>query len=425
MIAEARSPRVHIVGAGIAGLACAVRLAGQGRPVTLYEAAAQAGGRCRSYRDAKLDRRIDNGNHILLSANREALSYLEEIGARDTLVGPDEAVFPFVDLASGTRWTLRPNAGWLPWWIASAARRVPDTRLGDYLAGLRLAGARPEQRVVDLIAPGTALFERFWRPLTVAALNTAPEEASAKLLWLVVRETFFKGEAACRPLIAREGLGETFVAPALARLEAAGAEIRFQQRLRALEQSEGRANLLDFGETRVALQPGESLVLAVTPAVAADLLPGLTVPDDSRPIVNAHIVLPRRDLLPPDLPFLGLVGGSTDWIFVRDDVASLTVSAAETLAEESNEAVAAKLWHDTARALGLDEALEPPIRVIKEKRATLAQTPQALLRRPPARTALNNLFLAGDWTDTGYPATIESAVRSGRAAAALVGRGTA
>ena len=413
--------RVHVVGAGIAGLASAVRLTRQGRPVTLYEAAARAGGRCRSFHDSQLDRRIDNGNHILLSANREALSYLEEIGARQTLVGPSHAAFPFVDLANGARWTLKPNSGWLPWWIASAARRVPDTTLGDYLAGLRLARARPEDRVVDLIEPGTALFERFWRPLTVAALNTAPEEASAALLWLVVRETFFKGEAACRPLIARDGLGESFVEPALTLLRDAGAEIRFNHRLRALEQTDGRAAALSFGDDLLALDADEQVVLAVPPVVAGDLLPDLTVPDDSRPIVNAHIILPQPDLLPPDLPFLGLVGGSTDWIFVRGDVASLTVSAASELAEDSNEEVARKLWHDTARALRLDPALAPPIRVIKEKRATLAQTPQALLRRPPPRTNLDNLFLAGDWTDTGYPATIESAVRSGRAAAALIG----
>ncbi len=419
MTADPSAARVHVVGAGIAGLACAVRLARGGRRVALYEAAARAGGRCRSFHDGQLDRRIDNGNHILLSANREALSYLEEIGARDSLIGPERAVFPFVDLASGARWRLRPNAGRLPWWIASAARQVPDTGLGDYLAGLRLARAKPADRVVDLIAPGTALFERFWRPLTVAALNTAPEEASAALLWLVVRETFFKGEAACRPLIAREGLGESFVEPALARLQGAGAEVRFKQRLRAIETAEGRAAALDFGEARVALGQADRVVLAVPPAVAADLLPGLTVPDDSRPIVNAHIILPEADLLPPELPFLGLVGGSTDWVFVRGDVASLTVSAAEDLAELGNDEVAARLWHDTARALGLDESRQPPIRVIKEKRATLAQTPQALQRRPPARTDLSNLFLAGDWTDTGYPATIESAVRSGRAAAAL------
>ena len=421
MSTDPKAARVHVVGAGIAGLACAVRLARQGRPVTLYEAAARAGGRCRSFHDGQLDRRIDNGNHILLSANREALSYLEEIGARDSLVGPEHAIFPFVDLATGVRWTLRPNAGRLPWWIASAARRVPDTRLGDYLAGLRLARAKPTDRVVDLIKPGTALFERFWRPLTVAALNTAPEEASAALLWLVVRETFFQGEAACRPLIAREGLGESFVEPALALLRAAGAEIRFNQRLRALERAADRATALSFGDEQVVVAPDESVVLAVTPAVAGDLLPGLTVPDDSRPIVNAHIILPQSDLLPPDLPFLGLVGGSTDWVFVRGDVASLTVSAAEDLAERSNEEVARRLWQDTARALRLDPALAPPIRVIKEKRATLAQTPQALLRRPPPKTELANLLLAGDWTDTGYPATIESAVRSGRAAAALIG----
>ena len=96
-------PRVHVVGAGISGLACAVRLAKAGRAVTLHEAAAQAGGRCRSYFDAKLGRQIDNGNHLLLSANRVALSYVEEIGARDSLISPERAAFPFVDLQSGER----------------------------------------------------------------------------------------------------------------------------------------------------------------------------------------------------------------------------------------------------------------------------------------------------------------------------------
>ncbi len=123
---------------------------------------------------------------------------------------------------------------------------------------------------------------------------------------------------------------------------------------------------------------------------------------------------------PAGLPLLGLIGGTADWIFLRGAIVSLTVSAATGLVDEPSEDIARKMWRDTARALELAPALNPPIRVIKEKRATFAQTPAALALRAPARTAWANLLLAGDWTDTGYPATIESAVRSGRKAAEIV-----
>ncbi len=416
--------RVYVVGAGISGLSCAVRLTRGGRAVTLYEAAAQAGGRCRSYYDAKLERNIDNGNHMLLSANTAALSYLEEIGARQSLRAPAETAFGFVDLRSGASWTLRPNAGPLPWWIFAPGRRVPGTRAGAYLAGLRLAFAKPNQTVAQVLDPADPLWERFWEPLTVAALNTAPEEAAARLQWPVLREAFARGSAACRPLVARDGLGPSFIDPALALLREAGTEVHFNRRLRAIEFAESRAARLDFGEQSVALGPHDRVVVAVPPTAAAALLPELAAPDDSRPIVNGHIRLAEAPRLPPgmaeDRPFLGLVGGAAQWLFLRGDVVSLTVSAAAALSERPSEEIAGRFWAETARALGLDPAERPVIRIVKERRATFAQTPAALGRRAPARTRWANLALAGDWTDTGFPATIESAVRSGRAAARAV-----
>src|SRR5271165_6383018 len=114
MRATESTGRVHVVGAGLAGLAAAVALAGNGRSAVLYESAPHAGGRCRSYFDAELGCRIDNGNHLLLAGNRAALDYLERIGALGSLEGPPEAVFPFVDAATGERWTVRPNPGTLP-----------------------------------------------------------------------------------------------------------------------------------------------------------------------------------------------------------------------------------------------------------------------------------------------------------------------
>ncbi len=403
-----------------------MRLVREGRAVTLYEAAAQAGGRCRSYHDAKLDRSIDNGNHMLLSANVAALSYLDEIGARHSLRAPQEAAYGFVDLRNGARWTLRPNAGPLPWWILVPGRRVPETRPGAYLAGLRLAFAKPSQTVAEVLDPADPLWEAFWQPLTVAALNTAPEEAAARLLWPVVRETFGQGASACRPLIAREGLGASFVDPALALLREAGAELRFNRRLRAIGFGADRATRLDFGEEAVDLGPEERVVIAVPPNVAAALVPGLAAPDDSRPIVNGHIRLAQAPPLAPGMtaerPFLGLVGGAAQWLFLRGDVVSLTVSAAAGLAEQPSDDIAERFWAETVRALDLDPnpAERPTIRIVKERRATFAQTPEALGRRAPARSQWTNLALAGDWTDTGFPATIESAVRSGRAAAQVV-----
>lgn len=422
---QGRTPgRAHVVGAGIAGLAAALRLAKSGWQVSLYEAAAQAGGRCRSYVDAKLERSIDNGNHMLLAANTAALDFVREIGAADRLTQPRAAAFPFLDLASGESWTVTPSAGVIPWWIFSAGRRIPGTRASDYLAAWRLAVAGPDATVADCLGGRGPLWERFWVPLTVAALNTHPREASARLLWLVVRESFARGADACRPYVARRGLSDVFVDPALAALRRQGASVAFGRRLRALAFDGPRVAGLDFGDETFTVGAGEAVVLALPPAVAGDLVPGLAVPRDSRPIVNAHIRLPEgarpARALPAELPLLGLVGGAADWLFLRDDVASLTVSAAGELAERPAEGIAALMWRDTAKALGLDPAGEAVIRIIKEKRATLAQTPAALRLRAPARTRWVNLALAGDWTDTGYPATIESAVRSGAAAAAVL-----
>jgi hypothetical protein len=119
---------------------------------------------------------------------------------------------------------------------------------------------------------------------------------------------------------------------------------------------------------------------------------------------------------------LGLIGGTAEWLFVRDGLASVTASAADRLAEEPSEVIARRFWLDTAKALGLPAAPQPPVRIVKERRATFAQTPDQEARRAGARTPWPNLFLAGDWTATGLPATIEGAIRSGERAAGLVNR---
>jgi squalene-associated FAD-dependent desaturase len=406
--------QAHVIGAGLAGLAAAVVLAQAGRQVRLYEASAHAGGRCRSYFDAELGCRIDNGNHLLLSGNRRALGYLQRIGARSTLDEPGEAVFPFFDARTGERWSLRPNRGRVPWWILHRSRRVPRTRAADYFEALALRRADPAATVAGVLDRRHPLFAQLWAPLAVAALNTGVEHASARLFWRIIAETLGNGGAACRPLVPRDGLSETFVVPALETLRRAGAAMFWGARLRRLDFGGDRVSALRFDSGRVELA-GEDVVILATPApVAARMVPGLTVPELYSPIVNAHF---RRPAAPGSPLFIGVIGGTAEWIFRKRHVLSVTVSAAQDLVERSAEELAVILWRDTAAAYRLPLAPAPAARIVKERRATFLAEPRQLLRRPIAVTDWRNLILAGDYTDTGLPATIEGAIGSGFTAA--------
>ncbi len=408
---------VHIVGAGLAGLAAATRLSAAGIAVTVHEAANQAGGRCRSYHDPALDMTIDNGNHLLLSGNTSALAYLAEIGAQDRLVGPPQAAFPFIDLANNERWMLRPNDGLLPWWIFAANRRVPGTRPSDYLALARLLWSNPRQTVCEAMDCNGDLFHRLIRPVLLAALNTEPQESAAVLAAAVIRETLAAGGRACRPLIARDGLGSAFIDPALDFLRSRKANVQFGHRLRALSFDGERVTALQFADDTVTLQPGDAAVLAVPPVVAADLVPGLQTPTEFRAIVNAHFrIAPEKEVA----PLTGVVNGMVEWLFAFPDRLSVTISAADRLLETPRETLAEQIWREVRTIAGIDAEL-PRWQIVRERRATFAALPSENAKRPGPQTAYRNLVLAGDWTATALPATIESAVRSGHRAAQLVG----
>ncbi len=404
----------HIIGAGLAGLSAAVRLAERGRPVAVYEAAGQAGGRCRSYYDAGFGAEIDNGNHLLLSGNDAAMGYLKLVGGSSKLQGPPSAKFDFADLATGKRWTLDINEGRWPFWLFDPVRRVPDTKPAEYLSAAQLMWSGRGKVVTDVIRGQGALYDRLWQPLMLAALNTDPHEGSARLAGAIMRNTLAKGGSACHPIVA-EGLSAAFIEPAIAYIEKRGGSVLYGRRVRNLAFERGRVTTLNFGDSAVQIEGNGKVILAVPPWVAETLIPGLAVPDEFRAILNAHY----RVAPPPHIPrILGIIGGTVEWIFAFPGRMSITISGADRLIDRPRDELAATIWQEVAAVTGLPADL-PPWQIVKEKRATFAASPDQDAKRPGPKTGWSNLFLAGDWTQTGLPATIEGAIRSGERAARL------
>ena len=331
----------------------------------------------------------------------------------DLLSGPAAAVFDFADLRTGERWRLRPNEGRAPWWLLDRKRRAPGTSLQEYFAPLPLFWSPAGATVQHAMRCEGSLYERLWRPLLLAGLNTDPKEGSAALAGALLRGTLGGGGKACRPLIASEGLSPTFVDPATRFIAGRGGIVRLGDRLRDIRFGADSAVELEFESETFPLGREDAVVVAVPPWAARLLLPGIEAPEEFRGIVNAHFLASAPK---GHMPILGVIGGLTQWLFAYRDRLSVTISAAGELLDWSRESLAESIWREVAELTGCGPTL-PPWRIVKEKRATFAATPAQDAKRPNAQTRWSNVFLAGDWVQTGLPATIEGAVRSGCEAA--------
>lgn len=433
--------RVAVIGGGWAGCAAAVELAHKGLHVTLFEAARSLGGRARGVEvQGKI---LDNGQHILLGAYKETLRLLKRVGVdpRAALLRlPLQMRYP---AGSGGMDFVAPRLP-APWHMAIALLRAQGLAREDKLALARFTtSARWMRWGLNDDVPVSVLLERFdqterlirlmWRPLCLAALNTPPERASANVFLAVLRDSLGAKRAASDMLIPRLDLGALFPLAAARHLEAQGGAVHVGAKVGALA-STGAGWELQVGADR---QGFDAVVLATPPAQAASLLAplgetavaGQLGAFEYEPISTCYLQYDHAVRLP--LPFCALLDAPHEhrfgqFVFDRGQLdpnqaglLAVVVSAAGAAAALDQGALAAAIARQLSAAFGLPALAAPRwSRVITDKRATFACTPG--LARPGSATSLPGLVLAGDYTASDYPATLESAVRSGQGAAAAI-----
>jgi squalene-associated FAD-dependent desaturase len=421
-----------VVGAGYAGLAAAVELGTRGIAVTVFEAGRILGGRARRLEVDGLA--LDNGQHILSGAYRETLRLMRLVG-----VDADQALLrlPLALIYPGK---LRLAAPRLPaplhlaWALARARGATGAEKLGAMQFMNCLKTARFELHrdisVAELLDDHSqhGVFRRLvWEPLCVATLNTPAERASARVLLNVLRDTLGARRAASDLLLPRVDLTRLFPEAAAEFLHSRGGEVRTATRIGTISRDGS-----GFALGSAAQGSYSHVVVAVAPQHLAGLVEGLpelaeiraaVAAFDYEPILTCYLAYDESVTL--QAPMLGMDGGLTQWLFDRGrcggppGLLAAVISARGRHLELDHEALAAKVSAETAALLG--RPLTPRwTRVIEEKRATFACTPN--LVRPPCDTPLPGLYLAGDYVASDYPATIETAVRSGVRCAELIAK---
>jgi squalene-associated FAD-dependent desaturase len=439
---------VIVVGGGFAGLSAAVRVASLGARVLVLEAKARLGGRATSFVDRESGEVVDNGQHVLLGCYVDTFRFLDDIGASGNVRLQPQLAATMIDRRGKRSRLVCPAlpsplhllAGVLDWdgisWrdrLSVFGMAAPLRLARRSLApGSTLQAASPGETVENFLlhhGQSARMCEMLWNPLALAACNQRPELAAAPTFVRVLAEMFGADAKGAAVVLPNKPLHEMYAEPARAYLTSRGGDVRTGATAKVKWDGDQVAGVEAGGE----MWPTALVVSAVpwfalpslfdeVPRSLADVVDRASRMDAS-PIVTVNLWLDRRVL---DEPFVGLPGRVMQWVFDKgaifgdgaSHIATVT-SGASSILERTNDDLVALAMEELAAALpAARNARVVRASVIREPHATFSLAP-GQPARPRADTPLRGFYLAGDWIDTGLPATIESAVRSGHRAAEL------
>lgn len=426
--------RVVIVGSGWAGLAAAVTLTRHGIPVHLLEASRQPGGRARTVRSGEL--LVDNGQHLMIGAYQSMLQLMTEVG-----VDPGQVLerLPLTLKLINCRQTslfLKAPRLPAPWHLLAAILTTRGLSPGEKIKAIRfgryaLTHAIPTDADISVLAllhsqaQSPDLIRKLWEPLCIAALNTPLDIASARIFIQVLKSTFANNRQHSDLLIPRRELSDLLPRPGLAYLEAQGAKVELGQRVTSITVDEQSITGVRIGDRCI---DASRVVLATPPVISRRLIARHSILNPlgqqlaelgSEPVATLYLQYPTETKI--DMPILGLESSLGHWVFDRGVCGQPGLMAVVISTRGDHNVMAGKEL--TARVVNELAACFPHwpapkhSRLLRDKRATFCSRVGVDAVRPDNRTAVQGLWLAGDYTNTGLPATLESAVRSGTACA--------
>ena len=434
--------RVVIIGGGFAGLAAGVRLSDRGYEVLLLERRSHLGGRAYSFIDAKTGDVVDNGQHLFMGCYHHTIAFLEKIGRLDRLKFQDRPRVDFLDADGYTSFDCPPLpaplnvlAGLLRMKGISVRDKLRTFNMGRAIKGNgRLSpGALTVNQWLDELGQSARIKKRFWQPMVVATLNQSPDIASARMLKVVLQEAFGGDSKSARIGISRVGLSDLYTDGACDFIKTRGGDVQTGSQVRRLIIERGVVVAVELKDGRRV--DGDYFISAVPPEALFAILPDELKTNEfarlealgSSPIVSINLWFDRPII---DREFVGLLGTRSQWIFNKDLILSpgkqqnqvaVIISAARDFVDWTRNDLVEMAISELHELLPASRAAKLVHSVIvKEREATLSHTVESDSLRPGPRTSISNLILAGDWTDTGLPATIESAVMSGDVAAGLI-----
>lgn len=434
---------VIIIGGGFAGLAAGVALSHRGIKVLLVERRGFLGGRAYSFRDPVTGDVVDNGQHLFMGCYKRTIAFLEKIGSLDRLSFQSKPRVDFLDRENGFTSFECPH---LPAPIHAAAGlfAMKGISLGDKLRAFKVGLAiqkngrsKPSALSVsewlDRLNQSQRIKERFWYPMAIATLNEDPEIASAAMMKAVLKQAFGANAKSTSIGIARVGLSDLYTEGARDFIEARAGKLRTHawvrnlviegNRVVAIEMKDGERIEADYFISAV---PHSALLQIIPADQRSDQFRALGALRSS-PIVSINLWFDRPVI---DREFVGLIGTESQWIFNKDLIVkpnrkanqiAVIISAAHRFIERTKQQLVEMALAELNELLPESRSAKLlHSRIVKEREATLSHTVDSDQIRPGPRTSISNLILAGDWTATGFPATIESAVISGEIAAQIV-----